>query len=512
MTICFSQLPLETQRDIAETLVYCFPTMNERQRVYQIANVYIPFHSIADPVEIWMYVFQTIQKNPKKTHALLEASHFILNNRYEEVVVSMQSSQDESVNQSAIDFGTDASSDTQLKQDVHDQTLEALSLLEEICIILEAQNIVKNTSNTNFVSNMPSRSSNKFTNGMFSGNNSHKKNPNSRLSGQFVFGMAAVMLLSVGFSFSLSSNADQRTINGQQVSVNTPINTKKTQLTNINVETRIKKLPSNSVHSKNDKSQNDKDSDYVSISSQHLGTQQYKSKTGITLENVKNETLSSVREKSTDDTILQNNKIHSNINNSLVSPSEISLKNTEASSSFVPSIEKESQVFKDPLAAAISKATDRLIEQHQKTTQSQTSTTNNSTINKKKVSTVVPLLQGSDVPVGSKVTVSDTQLNPKNKNTKKTTNAQSKVWKKCSGSSNGTLYGYWWAGKISGEEEKFTSGQIVYIGNWSNVRKGPSSKTDKVCVLQPGQQIKLKEDAKTYGNSQWVAIYSDSIQ
>ena len=84
MTICFSQLPLETQRDIAETFVYCFPTMNERQRVYQIANIYVPFHSIADPVEIWMYVFQAIQKNPKKTHALLEASHFILKNRLEE--------------------------------------------------------------------------------------------------------------------------------------------------------------------------------------------------------------------------------------------------------------------------------------------------------------------------------------------------------------------------------------------------------------------------------------------
>ena len=89
MTICFSQLPLETQRDIAETLVYCFPTMNERQRVYQIANIYVPFHSIADPVEILDVCLSNHSKSPKKNHALLEASHFILKSRYEEVLASL---------------------------------------------------------------------------------------------------------------------------------------------------------------------------------------------------------------------------------------------------------------------------------------------------------------------------------------------------------------------------------------------------------------------------------------
>ena len=86
MTICFSQLTQETQKDIAETFAHCFPTINERQRVYQIANIYIPFHSIADPVDIWMYVFQSIQKSPKKTLALLEASYFILTSRQEETI------------------------------------------------------------------------------------------------------------------------------------------------------------------------------------------------------------------------------------------------------------------------------------------------------------------------------------------------------------------------------------------------------------------------------------------
>ena len=45
--------------------------MNERQRVYQIVNIYVPFHSIADPAEILdVCLSKTIQKSPKKNHVL----------------------------------------------------------------------------------------------------------------------------------------------------------------------------------------------------------------------------------------------------------------------------------------------------------------------------------------------------------------------------------------------------------------------------------------------------------
>ena len=47
-----------------------------------------------------------------------------------------------------------------------------------------------------------------------------------------------------------------------------------------------------------------KNSDYISISSQTLGSNQYKSTSGITLENVKNEDLLSSHQQNADNTYI----------------------------------------------------------------------------------------------------------------------------------------------------------------------------------------------------------------
>ena len=126
-----------------------------------------------------------------------------------------------------------------------------------------------------------------------------------------------------------------------------------------------------------------------------MGSNQYESTSGITLENVKNEDSLSSQQQNEDNITSHSStqSIRKTVTIKLWNCTRASLANTEESSSFVPTMEKDSQAFKDPLAAAISKATDRLIEQHQKTTQSQTSATNNPVVNNKNVSTVVPLLK-----------------------------------------------------------------------------------------------------------------------
>ena len=118
---------------------------------------------------------------------------------------------------------------------------------------IRSTNIVDSTSQNDLVSNISSHFSSKITKGIFSTKNQQGRRSKSRLSGQVAFGMAAIMLLSVGFSFSLSSNADQSSVNNEQVA---SIHTNKAQLANIanmKVESRIKKLPLNSRLSKNRK-------------------------------------------------------------------------------------------------------------------------------------------------------------------------------------------------------------------------------------------------------------------
>ena len=523
MTICFSELPIETQRDIAETLSHCFPTMNERQRLYQIANIYIPFHSIVDPIDIWLYVFQSIQKNHQKTYALIDSAHFLLMGKYQDIereLTNAVNTKNKIHNNSAAETTEDKVhieklvKHIELQEALLRQISEDISLLQEISIILDFPIIpsheeyslgdkqdlkyplVKNKKYNDIAQNHSNK--NRFLHIFDFISSTRSSKNNTRLSDHFVYSVAALGLLSIGLSYVISS----QTTNPIDASGVMYTNGSDKQLTNINVNGSMKRntnkiFPSDTSSTKSLTKSDSKE--FTSMSSKTLGSNAYESPTGIIIKNAKPE--NSTPENSTLEHILPE---QSQIYDSGVLNEDLSLSNVSLSN-------ESQQDFKDPLAAALSKATDRLIAQHQRTqnpeleeSQSNTSTTASVHNLQSQNKTVVT----SSVSNTSKQNKPSTDISANNKLSTMTT----KQISTCQKNDQGILYGYWWVGSISSEEERFKSGQSIFIGNWSNVRTSPSSKTSKVCILQPGQQITLKEDAKIIGNNQWIAVYSDNIR